>query len=148
MSTPTDATPLPYLLFYVSLSIASTYLTALLTIAAIAVVLGIAAYMSPPLKPTVKNMAGFFYCFFIGGLALACVCCVQGAFLNLISEFTVKSGFYLLGMVGALVLLGEAVWSSSQASENLFKVRLMVKVTLISLMHYSAVYLCAVILAA
>lgn len=51
-------------------------------------------------------------------------------------------------MVGWLVLLGEAFWSSCQESHNIFKVRLMIKVLLLSILHYSALYLCAVVMAA
>lgn len=82
-SNPTDLIPTPYLLFYVSLSLASTYLTAILAILALAIVLGIYAYVSPSMKPTLKNVGDFLYCLFIGGLSFACVCCAQGAFLNI-----------------------------------------------------------------
>ena len=45
LAEPTDTTPLPYLLFYSSLSIGSTYLLALLVIAFLAVLLGLLAYL-------------------------------------------------------------------------------------------------------
>ena len=45
LSEPTDKTPLPYLLFYTSLSIGSTYILALLVIIFIVVVLFIIAYL-------------------------------------------------------------------------------------------------------
>lgn len=44
LSDQTDTTPLPFLLFYVSLSLASTYLLATLTIFLIAFILGALAY--------------------------------------------------------------------------------------------------------
>lgn len=44
LSDPTDATPFPFLLFYISLSLSSTYLLATVAIVFIAFVLGALAY--------------------------------------------------------------------------------------------------------
>jgi hypothetical protein len=147
LADPTDSTPLPYLLFYDSLSLASTYLLALMVICTIAVVLGISAYLFDSARPTLKNIGLFLYSYFLAGLGLAAVICVQGAFLNPIDEFTVHSSFYLLGIILYVILVAEGFWSTFRARHNLFKLRVLVKVTLLSLLHLSPLYLFSAVLA-
>jgi hypothetical protein len=106
LSDPLDASPDPYRVFYASLSVSSTYLLALIAVAALAVVLGLTAYLSEGCRPALGNCALFLLNFFYGGLAFASIVCVQGAFLNLAEEFTVVSSFYLLGIVIFVALLG------------------------------------------
>lgn len=64
------------------MSIASTYLLAIVAIVAIAVILGLIGCITIGLTTTLKNMAMFVYCFFIGGLSFAAAAGTQGAFLN------------------------------------------------------------------
>ena len=77
-----DASPQPFRLFYVSMSIASTYLLPLLTMASLFVIFGLIYCNFPECKVPFKNFASFVYCFFLGGISFAVAACVQGAFLN------------------------------------------------------------------
>jgi hypothetical protein len=102
----TGIAPSPYLLFYPSLSIASTYLLPVIAICLLALLLAIAAYMWEAWRPTLANIALFLYNCFLAGLALAAAASIQGIFLNIAEEFTVESSFYLLGLVLFGGLLG------------------------------------------
>jgi hypothetical protein len=51
LSNPLDSAQSPYLLFYTSLSLSSTYLLAVMFFAAIMLVLGIVAYLKEKSRP-------------------------------------------------------------------------------------------------
>jgi hypothetical protein len=82
LGTATDDTPLPYRYFYTSLSIASTYLLPLATIAAVSAAMGAVAYFCEGTRETLKNIAGFLYSCVVAGLSFAGAACVQGILLN------------------------------------------------------------------
>jgi hypothetical protein len=82
LSEPTDVSPYPYLLFYNSLSIGSTYMLALIVIIFMASVLLLLAYLKKTWRPTLSNIGLFLYNFFLAGVAFAAVISVQGALLN------------------------------------------------------------------
>jgi hypothetical protein len=147
VADPTDSSPLPYLLFYRSLSLASTYPLALFVVCTIAVLLGVSMYLFESARPTLKNIALCLYSFFLAGLSWAAVVCLQGAFLNPITEFTVNSSFYLLGIVIFTVLVAEGAWSTFRDQHNMFKLRVLVKVAVLSVLHFSPLYLFSIVLA-
>ena len=105
-SDPRDSSPEPYRFFYTSLSMASTYLLALIFLFSVFLVIGILAYLVSSWRDSLKNVALFLYNYFLGGLAFAAVVCAQGAFMNMAEEFTVNYIFYLLGLVLVMVLIG------------------------------------------
>ena len=146
LSLATDSTPFPYLLFYTSLSLASTYLLALVVICTIVLSLVATAYLCESTRGVIRNMGLFVYNFFLGGVSFAALICMQGALMNVASEYTLKSNFYLLGFIILIGLLMEAVWSFWQNHENLFKLRVLVKALVISLLHYNALYLLAILI--
>ena len=76
LSDPRDISPPPYRLFFTSLNIASTYLLALTIIAGIAIFMGMILLLASQWKKTLKNVALFLYCFFVGGLAFAAASCI------------------------------------------------------------------------
>ena len=141
LSDASDASPAPFRLFYASLSLSSTFLFALITIAAITVVLATIAYLSVDSRTTVRNVALALYNFFLGGICFAAVVSVQGAVLNSMASFSVVSLFYLLGIVLFVCVLGEALWSLRKDVQNLFKLRVIAKCVLLSVLHYSPISL-------
>lgn len=52
-----------------------------------------------------------------------------------------------MGMIIFMVLLGDAVWSSCKDRSNLFKVRVLMKAGILSILHYGPLYLCSVVIA-
>ena len=88
-------------------------------------------------------MAFFFYNFFLGGVIFASVTCIQGALINFAEEYTRKSNFYILGFFVFLAVAVEAFWSFYKDRKNMFKIRVMVKAIIISILHYNAIYLFA-----
>ena len=65
------------------MSLSSTYLLALMVIVALAGTLILTACLFGRLGRTLRDIAMFLYCFFIGGLSLASAASTQGAFLNI-----------------------------------------------------------------
>jgi len=112
LSDPRDITPKPYLFFYTSLSISSTYLLPVAFIAFCYIILGLISTVCKHNKETFVNIVLFLYNYFLGGLSFAVVACVQGAFLNPLQSFNLTSSSYLFGFVLFVVLLGEAIWST------------------------------------
>lgn len=112
-SDPRDSTPQPYLLFYTSLSVASTYLLPIVFIICCYIVLGIIAGIKKDTGDTVKNITLVIYNYFLGGLSFATVACVQGAFLNpMQNDYTLSAIFYLFGFFLFMLIFVEAVWST------------------------------------
>lgn len=93
-------------------------------------------------------MGLFFYNFFLGGVAFASITCIQGAFINIAEEYTRKSNFYLLGFFVLFAVLVQALWSFYQDRKNMFKIRVLIKATVISVLHYNAIYLFALAIGA
>jgi hypothetical protein len=114
LSDPRDITPQPYLLFYTSLSIASTFLLPIIFMILIYTVLKVISIANKEHNQTIKNTGLFIYNYFLGGLSFASAACVQGAFLNPIDKgFSIVSIFYLFGIVLFVTLLGDAIWSTA-----------------------------------
>lgn len=114
-SDPRDSTPAPYLLFYSSLSIASTFLLPIIFMVLSYIILTVISYFKKEENETIANIGLIIYNYFLGGLSFAAVACVQGAFLNPIeNDLTVVSGFYLFGILFFLMIFGEAIWSTAR----------------------------------
>jgi hypothetical protein len=147
LSDPRDNTPEPYLVFYTSLSIASTYLLPIIVMLASYLLLKLLSYVNLVSKETTANTISLLYNFFLGGLALAAAACVQGAFLNPMGRtFTINSCFYLLGLVIFAAVLIEACWSTYQDKQNIFKIRVLTKALLLSVIHINALHLFTLVL--
>ena len=147
LADPRDASPAPYLLFYTSLNVASTFLLPILFMLLCFIVLKIIACSHKDKIETLQNISWVIYNYFLGGLSFATAACIQGALLNPMDNWiTVSSAFYLLGICLFVVLLGEAIWSSAKDSHNLFKIRTIAKSVLLSVLHYNALYLFVIIL--
>lgn len=125
---------------------ASTYLLPLALLLFFSIVLAVIYLSCKSSRSVISNISLFLYNFFLSGLSLAAVACIQGAFLNIINEFTVKSSFYLLGIVIWILLILEAVWSCSKNIKNMYKIRILAKTVLLSLLHYNPLYLCSLVL--
>lgn len=142
LSQERDITPNSYLLFYRSLSISSTYLTPLIFISFCYVAIKIIQKTSPSSKKVTQNFMLVMYNFFLSGICFATVGSIQGSFLNpMQNNFSLSSVFYLLGTIIFLIVLGESIWSISKDQHNIFKLRILVKSILLSVLHYNALYL-------
>ena len=146
LSEPTDVSPYPYLLFYSSLSIGSTYMLALLVLVFTTGVLSLVAYLKKIWRPTIINIGWFLYNFFIAGLALAAVLSIQGALLNILEDYTRKSNLYMLGFLIFFIILIEALHSTYYNIYNMYKLRIFVKIVIISILHYNSLYLFSIVL--
>lgn len=82
LADPRDASPSPYLLFYTSLNIASTYFLPLLFIILCYIVLLVVNKLIKDKTETLTNIGLVIYNYFLGGLSLATAACIQGSFLN------------------------------------------------------------------
>jgi hypothetical protein len=146
LSSVTQETPQPFRIFYISLSFASTYFLAFLTICAMSLLLGVVACVKESTRAVVKNIGLFLYNFFLGGLALAAWMNLQGAIINVLPEHTYKASLYILGFFVLVALLTEAVWSIRREKYNIFKARVLAKAALLSVLHLGPIYLFPIML--
>ena len=117
LSDARDATPSPFLLFYSSLSITSTFLLPILFVLLCYLILAVVSRITMDKNGTAVNIALVVYNYFLGGLSFATAACVQGAFLNPVTNnFILSTVFYLFGIVLFVVVLGEAIWSTVKDS--------------------------------
>lgn len=141
LSEPTDASPYPYLLFYSSLSIGSTYFLPLVLIFALALILLLLVWLRQPWRPSLRNIALFLYSFFLAGVAFSGVASVQGALLNPVEEYTRKSNLYIIGIIIFILLTLEALQSVYYRSGEMWKLRVLAKAALLSILHFNPLYL-------
>ena len=82
LSTNSDLSPNSYLLFYNNMTLASSYLSAILMISLIALVLFIIGVCSPSKRESLKVVGTFLFNFFEVGLIVAGSQSIQGAYYN------------------------------------------------------------------
>lgn len=134
-------------MFYQSLSIGSTFLLPIAFIVICYLTLKVVSCLGLVSKIAIKNTGLVIYSFFLGGISFAGAGCVQGAFLNpMTNNFTISSAFYLFGLILFISVVMESAWSTYQDKHNLFKIRVIVKATLLSVLHYNPLYLLALVL--
>lgn len=68
---------------------------------------------------------------------------LQGAILNPIDQVSLNAVFYILGIVLYIIILMECFWSLYQSKTYIYKIRIIIKATMLSLMHFSPVYIAA-----
>jgi len=143
LSVPTEIIPSPYRIFYVSMSLASTYLLPIALFALLGTVLLIIY------KACDNSAAGIFclvlYNFFLPGLIIAGMGCLQGAIYNSISQFTLNSTFYITGIIILFLILVESVYSLVLDQVHIYKLRILIKGICLSLLHFSPIYLFSVV---
>ena len=125
---------------------ASTYLLALIVAVLLLLIFGLLAYVSSHQKGSLKSGTLFLYNYFLGGMAFAAVVSSQGAFMNLTNDISINFGFYLLGLVLVFILLGEGIWSVCKEKANIYKIRVLVKALILSVLHYNPLYLFSLVL--
>ena len=87
-----------------------------------------------------KSSFGFLYCFFVFGLTFAGCASLQGALMNPLSKIDANGVFYLFGIFAYLGVFLEC-WFSFRRYRDLWKVRVFIKATVLSLAHFNPVFL-------
>ena len=81
----------------------------------------------------------WIYCYFSFGVVFAGCVCVQGALLNPVGLIGVNALFYIIGVAMYMGCLIECVYSLRNGIENIFKLRIFIKASLLSLGHFSPI---------
>jgi hypothetical protein len=71
--------------------------------------------------------------------------CLQGAIYNSISELTLNSVFYIIGIIVLFLILIDAIYALLKDQKNIYRLRTLVKGVCLSLLHFSPIYLFAVV---
>ena len=95
-----------------------------------------------------KRMGYFMYNFFLGGLVFAGVVSFQGALMNVTYDYTLRSNLYLLGIGILMAICVDGIWSTIKERQNMFKLRVIVKAGIISILHFNAYNLFALVIGA
>lgn len=125
------------------MNLASMYLLGLsvfILFAIITIIIG--KSLSPKYDYKMYSYLQFLYNFFCFGLIFAGCASLQGAILNPMETLSINGAFYILGILIYFCMLCECVYKISQDKVyNFYKVRVMIKATLLSLSHFSPIYL-------
>ena len=123
------------------MNLASTYFLALIVISFL-VFLSWLTGKSGNSEIKMKSYFTFLYCFFIFGCLFAGFASIQGAIYNPVSKLDGNTFFYLLGCSLYLVLLVQCLYSVLKKKKNNFwKVRVLIKATLLSLGHINPIFI-------
>jgi len=121
------------------MNIASTYLLGTCLIILTIVVLLI-------LKKIIKSfdissLATYFYNLFICGLFVSSFACIIGTYYNPLTSLSINGIFYIFGILFYIILVVESIFSTFINKSNLFKIRIISKLTVLSLLYLSPIYL-------
>lgn len=145
LSDARDLSPAAYSLFYVNMNIASMYLLAL-SILAVLIIIGLLVGKSFGKKYEYKMNAffTFLYSFFVFGVTFAGCASLQGAIDNPITSLSLNATFYIIGILLYFAVVCECIYKVSQDKcLNFWRIRVLIKATLLSLSHESPIYLLA-----
>lgn len=125
------------------MNLASMYLLALLVfILIIIITIIVGKSLSPKYDHKMYSYLQFLYNFFSFGLIYAGCASLQGAIFNPMESLSINGAFYILGILIYFSMLCECIYKVSQDKVyNFFKIRVMIKATLLSLSHFSPIYL-------
>jgi hypothetical protein len=138
-----DRSPSAYSLFYTNMNFASMYLFALCIIVLLSAV-GVIVGRNIKQKNYVKVNAYFvfLYNFFFFGATFAGCASLQGAVLNPITSLSVNGVFYIIGILIYFSVVCECIYKLNKDTMlNFWKIRILLKTTILSLSHYSPIYL-------
>lgn len=143
LSDSRDYSPSAYSIFYNNMNLASMYLLALSVIVALSIIgLLVGKSCGPKYNPKMYAFFTFLYNFFVFGAAFAGCASLQGAVLNPITSLTINGAFYIIGILLYFSLICECIYKVSQDKAlNFWKIRVLLKATLLSLSHLSPIYL-------
>lgn len=99
LANVSDNVPSPYLMYFVNLSLVSTYLLAFSAIVIIWFVFALISYLSESIKPICSMLKSLCYNFFILGATMAGCLALQGAIMNPISSLSANTVGYILGII-------------------------------------------------
>ena len=139
-----DIEPDAYSIFYDNMNLASMYLLALSIFILLAFIALLVGKSLPKQEYKMYSFLSFLYNFFSFGLFFAGCASLQGAIMNPISSLSVNSVFYIIGILVYFSMVCECIYRLSQDKALYFwKIRILMKATLLSMSHYSPIYLLA-----
>ena len=136
LSDLSEYTPDPYLMHYSTMSLSSMYLLPFTVYGLLALVL-----LSLRKCCELRRFESLLYNWWTFGLTFAGASCLQGAILNPISTISVNGLFYVMGIGAYVVMVCHGVYLFCVDRTEVNGVRVIIKATLLSLMHVAPLYL-------
>ena len=118
------------------LNIASTYILAL---ALFVILISLRFAINANKELLRSKYTHLVYSVFVFGLTFAGCLSLQGAKFNPISQLTLNSVFYLIGIIAYLAIFIEILYSVHSNRQNFYKIRIFLKATLLSLGHINPI---------
>lgn len=141
LADPRDLAPTAFHIFYRSMNFASMYLLAFCVL----LFLGFLAFLigkSVGNELKMYSSLRLIYNFFSFGAVFAGCASLQGAILNPISTLDSNAAFYIVGIVVFFIFVFECAYKLCRDYvRHFWKIRIMAKAILLSLAHFSPVYL-------
>ena len=100
-----------------------------------------------PAKFKLESYSDFLFNFFGFGLIFAGCSSAQGAILNPLNILTINGSMYIFGILVYLLVLSHVIYALYLHSiSKIFKLRLFIKATLLSLAHFNPIYIVAAVI--
>lgn len=106
-----DLSPDPLRMYYVNLSLISTYFLAIIVIMVIWLLLSLLGYLIPQHTRKLESIKTFVYNFFAFGAIISGSLSLQGIILNSIHSLSMNTIFYILGVIIYLGIFVEIFYS-------------------------------------
>ena len=140
LGNESDDKPFAYAVFYSNMNFASMYLIAFSVILLLALIVFI-VFKRLNNKEKMMSCFKFLYCFFIFGITVAGCASLQGIIMNPVSTIDGNSAFYVLGFFLYILVFLECCYFLKKNLSYLWKARIFIKATLLSLGHLNPVFL-------
>lgn len=128
-------------MYFYNLNLASTYLLSLILSA---ILLSLRFIINKDNQFARTKYTKFIYFVFIFGMAYAGSLSLQGAIFNPIQTISVNGFFYLLGIFCYIGVLIEMLYSTHKDKNELYKVRIFIKASLLSIGHLNPIIVVSV----
>lgn len=128
-------------MYFYNLNLASTYLLSLILSA---ILLSLRFIINKNNEFARTKYTKLIYSIFMFGMIYAGSLSLQGAIFNPIQKVSVNSLFYLLGILGYIVVFIEMVYSINKDKNELYKVRIFIKASLLSIGHLNPIIVVSV----
>lgn len=128
-------------MYFYNLNLASTYLLSLILSA---ILLSLRFIINKDNQFARTKYTKFIYSVFIFGMAFAGSLSLQGAIFNPIQTISVNGFFYLLGILCYIGVLIEMLYSTHKDKNELYKVRIFIKASLLSIGHLNPIIVVSV----
>ena len=145
LANESDSQPFAYAVYFNNMNFASMYLLAFSVCLCLGLI-ALAVFKKVGDSDRLWSSYQFLYCFFIFGLTFAGCASLQGAIMNPLSTIDANATFYIIGIFLYFGVFLECYYSLKKGIVNIWKARIFIKATVLSLAHLNPVFFIAMLI--